>query len=51
MVDISRLINFRFSAERAFWDERAASLEIQNHTPTKDHGEMGFVQMVDMNIS
>lgn len=38
-----RLINTRFSAEsKFFWDERAASLEIQTTMPIKDHGEMGF---------
>jgi cytochrome c peroxidase len=38
-----RLINSRFSSEsKFFWDERAASLEIQTTTPIKDHGEMGF---------
>lgn len=38
-----RLINTRFSNEsKFFWDERAASLEIQTTMPIKDHGEMGF---------
>ena len=38
-----RLINARFSTEsKFFWDERAASLEIQTTMPIKDHGEMGF---------
>ena len=38
-----RLINSRFSTEtKFFWDERAASLEIQTTMPIKDHGEMGF---------
>ncbi len=38
-----RLINTRFAAEsKFFWDERAASLEIQTTMPIKDHGEMGF---------
>lgn len=38
-----RLINARFSNEsKFFWDERAASLEIQTTMPIKDHGEMGF---------
>ncbi len=38
-----RLINTRFSAEtKFFWDERAASLEIQSTMPIKNHGEMGF---------
>ncbi|MGB4842922.1 MAG: cytochrome c peroxidase [Ferruginibacter sp.] len=38
-----RLVNARFGAEnKFFWDERAASLEIQTTTPVKDHAEMGF---------
>ncbi|WP_300565585.1 cytochrome c peroxidase [Flavobacterium sp.] len=38
-----RLINSRFSNERKFfWDERAATLEIQTTMPIKNHGEMGF---------
>lgn len=38
-----RLINTRFATEsKFFWDERAASLEIQTTIPIKDHGEMGF---------
>lgn len=38
-----RLINTRFSVEsKFFWDERAASLEIQSTMPIKNHGEMGF---------
>ncbi|NHN25882.1 cytochrome-c peroxidase [Flavobacterium jejuense] len=38
-----RLVNARFSNEsKFFWDERAASLEIQTTMPIKDHGEMGF---------
>jgi cytochrome c peroxidase len=38
-----RLINTRFAVEsKFFWDERAATLEIQTTTPIKDHGEMGF---------
>lgn len=38
-----RLINTRFANEtKFFWDERAASLEIQTTMPIKDHGEMGF---------
>ena len=38
-----RLINARFSREsKFFWDERAASLEIQSTMPIKNHGEMGF---------
>lgn len=38
-----RLVNERFSAEtKFFWDERAASLEVQTTTPVKDHAEMGF---------
>jgi len=38
-----RLINTRFANERKFfWDERAATLEIQSTMPIKNHGEMGF---------
>ncbi|HBE23401.1 MAG TPA: cytochrome-c peroxidase [Verrucomicrobiales bacterium] len=38
-----RLINSRFSNEsKFFWDERAASLEIQTTQPIQDHVEMGF---------
>ena len=38
-----RLINTRFATEsKFFWDERAATLEIQTTTPIKDHAEMGF---------
>ena len=38
-----RLINTRFAAEsKFFWDERAASLEVQTTMPIKDHGEMGY---------
>lgn len=38
-----RLINTRFADEvKFFWDERAASLEIQTTKPVKDHAEMGF---------
>lgn len=38
-----RLVNARFSEEaKFFWDERAASLEIQTTTPIQDHAEMGF---------
>lgn len=38
-----RLINARFSQEaKYFWDERAATLEIQTTMPVKDHGEMGY---------
>ncbi len=38
-----RLINVRFAQEpRFFWDERAASLELQVTEPIKDHIEMGF---------
>ena len=38
-----RLINARFSTEsKFFWDERAASLEVQTTMPIRDHGEMGF---------
>lgn len=38
-----RLINTRFATEsKFFWDERAATLEIQTTMPIKDHGEMGY---------
>lgn len=38
-----RLVNARFSVERKFfWDERAASLEVQTSQPIQDHKEMGF---------
>jgi len=38
-----RLINTRFATEtKFFWDERAASLEMQTTMPIKDHAEMGF---------
>ncbi len=38
-----RLINTRFANEpKFFWDERAATLEVQTTTPVKDHAEMGF---------
>lgn len=38
-----RLINSRFSNERKFfWDERAATLELQTSDPIKNHIEMGF---------
>lgn len=38
-----RLVNSRFAAERKFfWDERAATLEIQTTKPIQDHAEMGF---------
>jgi cytochrome c peroxidase len=38
-----RLINARFANERRFfWDERAATLEIQTTQPVRDHAEMGF---------
>lgn len=38
-----RLVNTRFANERKFfWDERAASLEIQTTQPIQDHAEMGF---------
>lgn len=38
-----RLINSRFSDEvKFFWDERAATLEIQTTQPIQDHTEMGF---------
>ncbi|MDB5201498.1 MAG: hypothetical protein JWQ27_907 [Ferruginibacter sp.] len=38
-----RLINTRFANEsKFFWNERAASLEIQTTQPIQDHAEMGF---------
>jgi cytochrome c peroxidase len=38
-----RLVNSRFSTEtKFFWDERAASLEVQTTMPIQDHAEMGF---------
>ena len=38
-----RLINTRFAREdKFFWNERAASLEIQTTMPIQDHLEMGF---------
>jgi cytochrome c peroxidase len=38
-----RLINARFANEsKFFWNERAASLEIQTTMPIQDHAEMGF---------
>lgn len=38
-----RLINTRFATEtKFFWDERAATLEVQTTIPIQDHAEMGF---------
>ncbi|MGL2966131.1 cytochrome-c peroxidase [Flavobacterium sp. XGLA_31] len=38
-----RLINTRFANEsKFFWDERAASLEIQTTQPIRNHTEMGY---------
>lgn len=38
-----RLVNSRWAVERKFfWDERAATLEIQTTKPIQDHAEMGF---------
>jgi cytochrome c peroxidase len=38
-----RLVNARFSNElKFFWNERAASLEIQTTIPIQDHAELGF---------
>ncbi len=38
-----RLVNSRFAAERKFfWNERAATLEVQTTQPIQDHAEMGF---------
>lgn len=38
-----RLINIRFAEDpRAFWNERAPSIEAQTTQPIQDHAEMGF---------
>ncbi|MFA6947188.1 MAG: cytochrome-c peroxidase, partial [Pedobacter sp.] len=38
-----RLVNSRFAVEQKFfWDERAATLELQTTQPVRDHAEMGF---------
>lgn len=38
-----RLVNARFANEaKFFWDERAATLEIQTTKPMQDHAEMGY---------
>jgi cytochrome c peroxidase len=38
-----RLVNSRFSVEKKFfWDERAATLELQTTQPIQNHIEMGF---------
>jgi cytochrome c peroxidase len=38
-----RLVNSRFAVEQKyFWDERAASLELQTTQPIADHAELGF---------
>jgi len=38
-----RLVNSRFSNEnKFFWDERAATLELQTTQPIQNHAEMGF---------
>jgi cytochrome c peroxidase len=38
-----RLINARYGNEsRFFWDERAATLELQTTQPIRNHAEMGF---------
>ena len=38
-----RLINARFAREaKFFWNERAASLELQTTQPIQDHAEMGY---------
>ena len=38
-----RLINARFANEnKFFWDERAATLEIQTTQPIRNHNEMGY---------
>jgi cytochrome c peroxidase len=38
-----RLVNARFATEaKFFWDERAATLEVQTTMPIQDHAEMGF---------
>jgi cytochrome c peroxidase len=38
-----RLVNARFAIEsKFFWNERAATLELQTTQPIQDHAEMGF---------
>ncbi|MFC4262977.1 cytochrome-c peroxidase [Ferruginibacter yonginensis] len=38
-----RLVNARFANEaKFFWNERAATLEVQTTQPIQDHAEMGF---------
>jgi cytochrome c peroxidase len=38
-----RLVNARFATEnKFFWNERAATLEVQTTQPIQDHAEMGF---------
>ena len=38
-----RLVNSRFALEtKFFWNERAATLELQTTQPIQDHAEMGF---------
>lgn len=38
-----RLVNARFGTEaKFFWNERAATLEVQTTMPIQDHAEMGF---------
>lgn len=38
-----RLINARFAVEnKFFWDERAATLELQTTQPIRNHNEMGY---------
>jgi cytochrome c peroxidase len=38
-----RLVNARFANEaKFFWNERAATLEVQTSMPIQDHAEMGF---------
>lgn len=43
-----RLINARFATEtKFFWDERAATAEVQATQPIQDHVEMGFSGTLD----
>jgi cytochrome c peroxidase len=38
-----RLVNSRFASEKKFfWNERAATLEVQTTMPIQDHAEMGY---------
>ncbi|MGJ8726380.1 MAG: cytochrome-c peroxidase [Roseibacillus sp.] len=43
-----RLVNSRFAQSNSFfWDERAATLEVQTSQPIQDHIEMGFSGTLD----